>query len=272
MTVIRLRKRLIGAEDISFDSGNRNETFQTDGTSFPMQKLNAAHLPVGADAVAYVGKPNVSEALIDHERRLRQAAEGMSSLSEDTTITFEANSSPDSRQQRIDAIPRNLGGHLLTVVHYPETMAVTGPLKISGFYNGEIRLSGSYATYSSGQSAALSLSGCQCRVLVNGLSFSFSKTAITITGCTNVQLMDCVFIGNDTGSSKAVCRAPMRARGLKPLRVGEGVAPPADAPALALGCPAGLLQPPSRLLGGLPAVVLHGPVFVRRQRVARPAE
>lgn len=204
MTVIRLRKRLIGAEDISFDSGNRNETFQTDGTSFPMQKLNAAHLPVGADAVAYVGKPNVSEALIDHERRLRQAAEGMSSLSEDTTITFEANSSPDSRQQRIDAIPRNLGGHLLTVVHYPETMAVTGPLRISGFYNGEVRLSGSYATYSSGKSAALSLSDCQCRVLVNGLSFSFAKTAISVTGCTNVQLMDCVFTGNDTGSSKAV--------------------------------------------------------------------
>ena len=44
MTVIRLRKRLIGAEDISFDSGNRNETFQTDGTSFPLQKLNDSPL------------------------------------------------------------------------------------------------------------------------------------------------------------------------------------------------------------------------------------
>lgn len=204
MTVIRLRKRLIGAEDISFDTQNRNETFQTDGTSFPLQRLNAAHLPVGADAAAYVGKPNVSEALIDHERRLRETAESMSAMAEDTVVTFTANESAASRQSRVDAIPRNLGGHLLTVVHYPETMAVTAPLKLSGFHNGEIRLTGSYATYSSGNATALSLTDCRCRVLVMGLSFSFAKTAISLTGCTNVQLSDCKFTGKDVASSRAV--------------------------------------------------------------------
>ena len=176
MSEYELEMRLLGKEDINFDTDGTNaqtEFVDLNGDSHTITKLNASHIPLTQAArVVVVGAENVNSAIqVLHEDIQNVAAQNGVGMGADKTIVLETAS---TRQTLISAQFRNLGGHTLTF-KFPEEGDVnvaTAPLEFQGFYNGilVIDLNGcdihDNGTFS--PEGVLRIKNCHCIVRVIG--------------------------------------------------------------------------------------------------------
>jgi len=140
MSEYELETRLLGKEDINFDTEGTNaqtEFVDLNGDSHTITKLNASHIPLTQAARAVVdGAENVNSAIqVLHDDIQNVAEQNGVGMGADKTIVLETAS---TRQTLISAQFRNLGGHTLTF-KFPEEGDVnvaTAPLEFQGFYNG----------------------------------------------------------------------------------------------------------------------------------------
>ena len=202
-TVVSLKKRLIGASDINWDAANKGETFQPDGMTFALSKVNSSHIPIGPEGNGYLDGKTVSNCLINHEKRVRLIEGVSSSLDADTTIEFDAGETSKTAQQKIDSIPKNLGGHTLTIVPYTENFY--GVFELSRFSNGSIIVRGydGAAFKATDTSNCLVLYSCTANITLRNLTFDFVATAVEVTSCVDVRVDNCTFTGADITSSLA---------------------------------------------------------------------
>ena len=176
MSEYALETRLLGKEDIDFDSAGTNEQTEfTDlnGDTHTVTKLNAAHIPLTLPARAVVdGAANVDSAIQNLHNDINSvAAQNGVGMGADKTVVLETAS---TRQTQISAPLRNLGGHTLTF-KFPEegdVQVATAPLEFQGFYNGVlvIDLNGcdihDNGTFS--PEGVLRIKNCHCHVRIIG--------------------------------------------------------------------------------------------------------
>ena len=101
----------------------------------------------------------------------------------------------NANQALIDDLPRNLGGHTLTV-EIPGFFyfgADWAGYNFRGFYNGELLIRG--GTISGDSESGLYVLDCACRVHVKGLIFNGGNAAIQAWGCPDVLVSGCSFSG-----------------------------------------------------------------------------
>ena len=176
MSEYDFENRLLGKEDIDFDSAGTNEQTEfTDlnGDTHSLSKLNASHLPITQSArIATEGATNVDDAVKTLSKEIRDVAgQNGVGMVEDRTIVLTDQA---MRQTQINEPFRNLGGHTLTF-KFPEEGDVNvalAPLEFQGFYNGVliIDLNGSdihdNGTFS--PEGVLRIKNCHCHVRVIG--------------------------------------------------------------------------------------------------------
>ena len=102
----------------------------------------------------------------------------------------------NANQALIDALPRNLGGHTLTV-EIPGFFyfgADWAGYNFRGFYNGELLIRG--GTISGDSDSGLYVLDCACRVHVWKLVFHGGNAAIQAWGCPDLLVSGCSFGGS----------------------------------------------------------------------------
>lgn len=109
--------RLIGVEDINWDSLGQNEnTSFTDGggTERPLRKINASHVPLPAFARSVCGgADNVADGMIHLSEMASSENQNNESMTEDTSISIAASANMDEKMALLNLQKKNLGGHTL---------------------------------------------------------------------------------------------------------------------------------------------------------------
>ena len=205
MDSLKLTKRLIVQEDINFDTAGTGEVVDivhADGTTAQGHKVNASHVPLSLNARNETGAGNLDDAVKFLSRRIDKISVA-STLTEDLTVEFLSTDTVAQIQAKIDAVPKNLGGHTVTF-QFPEEFAwsLLTPLEWKGFYNGNVIVNGgSGVSVADGKElgALFMLHDNQCRFTVRDIDFTHNNAntqfAIKAERCSSVEVIDCDFTG-----------------------------------------------------------------------------
>ena len=212
---IGVQHRLIGAEDVDWDSQCTNETteFVTPfGVTKPLSKINAGHIPLdNATKLALEGAQTVAAALQVLKRNSGQSTPGggSSGMAEDTTVAISSSvSSVSLINGLIEDQGKDLGGNTLTFQFASNSnRSFNGSLDFSGFRNGKVvvDLNGNSMTMSVNLANGIfHFSECQAVVEVcNGTIVFTSKgtsPAIKAENCLAVHCSEVSFT-NDQSST-----------------------------------------------------------------------
>lgn len=214
MDKIYVKKRLVGRQDISWDTngvGGSDAYVNDRGESFIVTKVNSTHIPTSTRVREVIGTNDIDSSLLQLDSKIKDITQG-AYLTEDVTLTYNSVSSTiSSFNAEIEGVLKNLGGHTLTLYFGDGfTLQMASPIEISGFYNGNIEIVG-------GQSTTLSdlnvLDGLfiirNCLAEVEFTDFTFTHTYSTYglavydslsVGCTN-----CFFQGASAGELLTYC-------------------------------------------------------------------
>jgi len=211
MSEFNVTKRLLGKEDISFDTdgtGAKTTHLDSAGTSFDVNKLNAGHIPITAAAREKI------TGVTDIDSALGKLADDMGALNAsslmaaDTTVTFLAEDSVSGIQTKINLPKKNLGGHTLTFV-FPEglTYSLSQKLSFSGFYNGLLVLDGASCVFSDSVDLGGLFEFTKCTCAIEMSDFEITHTLSdygVLAGTSCIVMTSCVFTGDNSAGSYAV--------------------------------------------------------------------
>lgn len=204
--------RLIGREDIYWDVDGTDELgsfVDRTGTERPITLINASHIPLPTAArEACEGAENVSEGM-KKIAEMAKSAITHSSMAKDTTIEFVVASGVSGLQEEIDKIPKDLGGHTLSVTFPAGDVGIVFqefPI-LQGFFNGtvEIDLNGSRISDIANIGKLIHILDCSCKVGVKGgtLKHTYSPYAIQAERCPHVYMTNMIFHGSGSEGSFA---------------------------------------------------------------------
>lgn len=150
MEKIHVRKRLIGRQDVNWDTNGvgGSESFVNDkGESFIVSKVNSSHIPTTTQVRAVLGTNDVDSSLLQLDTKIKDVTQG-AYLTEDVTLTYNlVSGSVPSFNAEIESVLKNLGGHTLTIYFGDGvTLDLTTPFVLDGFYNGHIKIVGGQST------------------------------------------------------------------------------------------------------------------------------
>ena len=201
----KIETRLIGAEDIWWDSegkGEKGSFVDRDWVDHPITQINASHIPLPESTRAVCGDAeNVADGLEKLSGVLGNDVSERAVLTEDKEIELESSLNHPQKQALINEQVRNLGGHTLTV-KFPLAIdtQITDSFNFSGFYNGTliIDLQGIMIFDGANITKLFYIKDCLSQVLIrNGtLRHSSSKYAIYADRSPHVYLRDLSFIGS----------------------------------------------------------------------------
>ena len=204
--------RLIGVEDINWDSLGQNEnTSFTDGggTERPLRKINASHVPLPAFARSVCGgADNVADGMIHLSEMASSGNQNNESMTEDTSISIAASANMDEKMALLNLQKKNLGGHTLSLIFQEAIDQVFNEsFLVRGFYNGTIliNLNGNTISDTANIGALFLLQDCHCKIeLKNGtLKHSLSYYAVQAERCPSIYLSNLNFIGTGGNGSCA---------------------------------------------------------------------
>ena len=204
--------RLIGREDIYWDVDGTDELgsfFDRTGTERPITLINASHIPLPTAArEACEGADNVSSGMQKLSEMAKRAITH-SSMSEDTTIEYFLAGGVSGLQEEIDKIPKDLGGHTLSVIFPAGDVDIVFqefPV-IQKFFNGsvEIDLKGSTISDIANIGKLIHVLDCSCKVEVKGgtLKHAYSPYGIQAERSPHVYMTNVIFHGSGAAESHA---------------------------------------------------------------------
>lgn len=224
---IGVQHRLLGAEDVNWDSSceNGTEDFVTPfGVTMPLSKINAGHIPLDKDTyLAMGGAKTVGAALAALAKNPvsgGSSSGGSSGMQGDTTveITSEYSTVTQIQENLIDVKGKDLGGHVLTfqfAENLPKT--ISAPLVFDGFYNGKlvVDLNGNTLTMGNNIAGVLRFLNCQAVVEVTGgmtagttpqaktgtISFGNFSAGVTAEESLVVTFTNIAFVNNQSSTS-----------------------------------------------------------------------
>jgi len=209
---VNVSKRLIGAEDMSFDTANNNGStqFQANGRTYNVSKLSSRHIPLGREAKEQFGENanTVGEAL-SYLINNGGGGGGSSAMTEDKTINFSSGSSASQKNTVIEQQSKDLGGHTLTFHFYGERIEYTATIVFKGFRNGKLVIdsnsNAATVTDSSDFGALVKIEDCDCEVQVNNIDFTATYCPVCILAVRSkaVYVNGCNFTGNNIADAAA---------------------------------------------------------------------
>lgn len=214
MDKIYVKKRLVGRQDISWDTNGvgGSDTYVNDrGESFIVTRVNSTHIPTSTKVREVIGTNDIDSSLLQLDSKIKDVTQG-AYLTEDVTLTYNSVSSTiSSFNAEIEGVLKNLGGHTLTLYFGDGfTLKMATPIEISGFYNGNIEIVG-------GQSTTLSdlnvLDGLfvirNCLAEVEFTDFTFTHTyspyGLAVYDSLSVGCTNCFFQGASAGELLTYC-------------------------------------------------------------------
>lgn len=208
---INVSKRLIGAEDMSFDTANNDGTnqFQVNGRTYNVSKLNARHIPLGRETKEQFGENanTVGEAL--SYLKNNGGGGGGSAMTEDVDISFATGSSAVQKNAVIELQPKDLGGHTLSFHFYGERIQHSAIVVFKGFHNGRLVIdsnnNAATITDDSNYEALVKIEDCDCEVQVNNINFEANYCPVCLLAVRSkaVYVNECVFTGNNIPDASA---------------------------------------------------------------------
>lgn len=212
---INLRKRLIGKEDIDFDTtgeGVKSPFFTASGERKELAKINASHFPLTSETREKLNASNVDKALSVLSDKVDNF-EATDVLTDDLTVTFSAEDDAETIQNTIDLQKKNLNGHTLTFV-FPDSLdqMLYTSLVWQDFFNGTVVISGGkdgsrVAIYDHLDINSLfRIYRCQCEVRIEYFYFVHQNSpyAVSVESSSAVILKGCHFSGVKANETYAV--------------------------------------------------------------------
>lgn len=206
------KKRLIGAEDINFDTtgnGDRADFEDALGNIKTLHKINASHIPLTANTRSQIGVENADAAL----RKLSDKVNSMSSQSDGLTanrgVFIDNAASAADINLLINKELKNLNGYTLTF-SFPADVSQLLLTNIlwSDFRDGTLIIDGNGVNvYDQAPIEQLfKFKDCNCKIEIKNFIFNvqYSRIGIYLDNCSNVKVADCNFHGNTNNPSTAV--------------------------------------------------------------------
>lgn len=215
--VVNLTKRLIGKEDISFDTGGTyaSEDFITpSGEHKNLSKINASHIPLVLDTrEKFNNANNVDDALKEVGKRI-DGFKALDTLAEDIEISFDNDATVNYMQSVINEQKKNLNGHTITFL-FPVSLTqnMYSTLEWEDFFNGTIIIHGGTAdnridliSRLNVMKSIFSIKRCQCEFKIRFFNFQHQNItyAIEAESTTSVIIENCIFYGMTDEYSAAV--------------------------------------------------------------------
>lgn len=214
MEKIHVRKRLIGRQDVNWDTNGvgGSESFVNDkGESFIVSKVNSSHIPTTTQVRAVLGTNDVDSSLLQLDTKIKDVTQG-AYLTEDVTLTYNlVSGSVPSFNAEIESVLKNLGGHTLTIYFGDGvTLDLTTPFVLDGFYNGHIKIVG-------GQNTTLNdlnildglfvIRNCLADIEFTDFTFShhYSPYGFAVYDSVSVGCTNCFFQGASVDNAATHC-------------------------------------------------------------------
>lgn len=199
-------KRLLGKEDINFDSTGENATANftnADGVEKTLHKFNAAHIPLTTGLRAKLNNAaNVEAGLEDLKNTLDNFSD-VQVMTQNTVIEFGAAESLTDIQVRINQQIKDFGGHVLNFT-FPAAInqQLVNALSFKGFKNGTLVISGNFVTIADNADIGelFSFIDCTCKVEIINVTLQHTQSAYAIKAerCTEIYCDTVTFSGMGT--------------------------------------------------------------------------
>lgn len=200
---LNMLKRLLGVEDIDFDTsgtGSTNNFTTSTGIVRTLRRLNASHIPLlAATRALFTSATSVDAGMVELNTKINAFSLAVT-LTVDTTITIPVDALADEIQILIDAQPKNLGGFTLTFL-FPEAInqALINTLSWRNFSNGTLVIEGNSITVADAADVGslFCFPDCSCKVVIQNFTFQHTHSlyAIKAERCKAIYPTTCNFIG-----------------------------------------------------------------------------
>lgn len=208
-----IRSRLLGKEDILFDTGNVDavESFvDAFGKERLLTAVNASHVPLGGDALSETGKQDVASAIVDlsrKEKELKDKVGKIIGLEDDHVYTMAGLGSEDTAALLSyinDKIHNRLNNRTLTIKL--DANGSPTDFTVSRLYGGKTVIDLNQKTISASGAPALRIFDCDCMVEVkNGeIDQGDAPAGVEVLSTGSVSFIGVRFIGSGTGGQYAV--------------------------------------------------------------------
>lgn len=208
-----IRSRLLGKEDILFDTGNVDavESFvDAFGKERLLTAVNASHVPLGGDALSETGKQDVASAIVDlsrKEKELKDKVGKIIGLEDDHVYTMAGLGSEDTAALLSyinDKIHNRLNNRTLTIKL--DANGSPTDFTVSRLYGGKTVIDLNRKTISASGAPALRIFDCDCMVEVkNGeIDQGDAPAGVEVLSTGSVSFIGVRFIGSGTGGQYAV--------------------------------------------------------------------
>lgn len=208
-----IRSRLLGKEDILFDTGNVDavESFvDAFGKERLLTAVNASHVPLGGDALSETGKKDVASAIVDLSRKEKELSKKVGNiigLEGDHTYEMEGLGSEDTAALLSyinDEIHNRLNNRTLTIKL--DANGSPTDFMVSRLYGGKTVVDLNGKTIRASAVPALRISDCDCMVEVkNGtIDQGDAPVGVEVLSTGSVSFIEVTFTANGTTEQYAV--------------------------------------------------------------------
>ena len=207
----KIKKRLIGVEDIAFDAsgnGGKDSYVLSDGKNINVKRLNASYIPLTAELrEKLTGAENIEDGL----RKINDSIPDVTlinTLTEDVYVEFPSDATDEDINDTIKKQIKNLGGHTISF-RFPNvsTLDIYQPLLWEGFYNGTVFIDCYEPDLYDGAAISGLFEFRNCSALIKIFSGAFhhtrSRYAINAYATPNIEVESCSFYGMETKESYA---------------------------------------------------------------------
>lgn len=210
MEKVNVTKRLIGRQDINWDTMGDGETFtfQTpEGTYYSLDKINATHIPIAGSVRTALNRMDVNSAFEEMLSRIKSVQQ-QGFLESDTEIVYGSTMKVAELNSAIEEVYKNLGGHTLTIT-FPEgvTRSLALPILLEGFYNGTIRIVGNDNVLKDEvlMDGLIVVRDCHASVEIDSVAFNHSVNphALGVFNSSSVDCIECTFTSTGETSKSA---------------------------------------------------------------------
>ena len=208
-----IRSRLLGKEDILFDTGNVDavESFvDAFGKERLLTAVNASHVPLGGDALSETGKQDVASAIVDLSRKEKELSEKVGQiigLEKDDVYTMAGLGSEDTAALLSyinDEIHNRLNNRTLTIKL--DANGSPTDFTVSRLYGGKTVVDLNGKTIRASAVPALRISDCDCMVeVINGtIDQGDAPVGVEVLSTGSVSFIEVTFTANGTSEQYAV--------------------------------------------------------------------
>ena len=208
-----IRSRLLGKEDILFDTGNVDavESFvDAFGKERFLTAVNASHVPLGGDALSETGKQDVASAIVylsRKEKELKDQVGKIIGLADDHVYTMAGLGSEDTAALLSyinDEIHNRLNNRTLTIKL--DANGSPTDFTVSRLYGGKTVVDLNRKTIRASGAPALRVSDCDCMVeVINGtIDQGDAPVGVEVQSTGSVSFIGVTFTANGKSEQYAV--------------------------------------------------------------------